>query len=233
MRELCQTHKLVLAPDGKCVVCRRPARPLFAVREEHETWISRVFTGLLGVGLLIGFGSLLYLSGIGPGYTGGRYELRGSADATGSLQRATQNSQAEAPGSNPADPVSAAAETGEATDAQDAAGAARPAQAEPAVPNKPRAEPAALQEVEVTMYATPWCNICDHARSFLHARNVVLIERDIEREPKAAQQLATINPALSVPTFEIAGRAYVGFNAWDIEDALQEAAEEPVAAHAP
>jgi glutaredoxin len=79
--------------------------------------------------------------------------------------------------------------------------------------------------VAVTMYVTPWCSICDRAREFLLARNVVLTERDIERAPASVRRLRKLNPALSVPTFEIEGQPYVGFNAWDLEDAIRNAKE--------
>jgi glutaredoxin len=70
------------------------------------------------------------------------------------------------------------------------------------------------------MYAAPWCFICDRARDFLLAREVDLVERDVERDPAAAAELAELNPSTSLPVFVIAEETHVGFHPWDLEDAI-------------
>jgi glutaredoxin len=82
------------------------------------------------------------------------------------------------------------------------------------------------------MYATPWCFICDRARDFLLARNVVLTEYDVDRDKEAARRLTKANPSASLPTFEVGGRTYVGFNPWDLEDAVRDAAQQSYSASA-
>jgi glutaredoxin len=226
MRELCQIHKLAIAPDGKCVLCRRPSLRLFAVREEHETIISRVFTGLLGVCLAAAASALVYMSMLDAGYTGGKY-VAGPPLAKLSLPapvpaETAQDDASTAARSTP--PALARPEPGSRVTADEPdPGAAATADGAPTV---------MLQPVAVTMYATPWCDICDRAREFLLARDVVLTEYDIDRDRSAERRLATINPGVSVPTFEIGGRPFVGFNPWDLQDAIRAAATAKVASTA-
>ena len=234
MREPCQTHNLVIAADGKCVLCRRPPARLFAVREEHETLISRVFTGLLGVCLVAALGALIYMTQLDGGYRGGKYvpgpvalgQL--SAQQQQLLQQALQEDRQSTETSGAADASTATAEDAAAPAVQPAsvqksaatAAAGKPATTSAVTP--PSA--AAFAPVAVTMYATPWCFICDRARDFLLARNVELTEYDVDRDREAERRLKKGNPSASLPTFEIAGRTHVGFNPWDLEDALRSAA---------
>jgi glutaredoxin len=229
MRELCKTHKLVLAPDGKCVVCRRPPQSAFTLREEHETLISRVFTALMGAGLLAGIASLIYASGLDPGYTGARVTNR-SLDGEVTSAGATVESRTSAVAADPAAPQNepeAGAKSGKdnvrPTPTKQGAEASTLEKTGATVPNEK------VQEVQVVMFATRWCDICDRARSLLLTRGVTLIEHDIDADKGAAQKLAKLNPALTVPTFQIAGRTFIGFNPWDIQDAVQEAAEQRLA----
>jgi glutaredoxin len=240
MRELCQTHSLVIAEDGKCVLCRRPPARLFAVREEHETLISRVFTGLLGVCLVAALAALIYTSRLDGGYRGGKYvpgpvalgQL--SVRQQEELHKALEEDRQALDSTETIDAGAAAAEqasspTVQSPSAQETTTAA--AQKEPAA-SAARAAHAALAPVQVVMYATPWCFICDRARDFLLARNVVLTEYDVDRDKEAERRLKKANPSASLPTFEIAGRTHVGFNPWDLEDALRGAARPSYSARA-
>jgi len=232
MRELCQTHNLVIAADGKCVLCRRPPARLFAVREEHETLISRVFTGLLGVCLVAALGALFYMSRLDGGYRGGKYvpgpvalgQL--SAQQQQLLQQALQEDRQSSEDTDAVDASTATVEdaSAPAVQAQSAHNSAAATARKPAATGAARQASAAFAPVEVTMYATPWCFICDRARDFLLARNVLLTEYDVDRDKEAERRLKKANPSASLPTFEVAGRTHVGFNPWDLEDALRSAA---------
>jgi glutaredoxin len=226
MRELCKNHNLVLANDGKCVLCRRPAVPLFQVREETEDLISRVFTWLLGACLLVALAALVYTTRLDAGYTGGRYlAAPGLGRADGSAPNLGE----------PAAPPANAAQINATTPAKaqaapnSAADATRPpvalAAADKQVRPDDRVLPAAARaSVNVTMYGAPWCYICDRAHDFMLARDVTFKEINIERDQAGARKLAKLNRDMTVPTFEIDGRAYVGFNPWELEDAIRDAA---------
>src|SRR5688572_2745328 len=123
MRELCPTHKLVIAPDGKCVLCRRPPLRLFAVREEHEDAISKVFTALLGVGLTAAAAALIYVSTLDAGYTGGRYVPGPTLGKLSGQGKAAQDEQPQPEGelaANAAADAQVAQEPEEAPDREEA-----------------------------------------------------------------------------------------------------------------
>jgi glutaredoxin len=206
-------------------LCRRPAAPLFSVSPEQETLVSRIFTGLLGVCLLAALCALIYVSQLNPGYSGARY-----APAPATLKSPTRST----PNAQP----SATQQASEPSKAAQQSAAQQPVAQQPkraagAAQSPAAAQPIAFDEVEVTMYSTPWCDICDRARDFLRARDVTLVEHNIDSEAGAARRLAKLNPDKTVPTFVIAGRAHVGWNPWEIQDALRDAARERYSARAP
>jgi glutaredoxin len=245
MRELCKNHNLVLATDGKCVLCRRPNLPIFAVREETEDMISRVFTWLLGACLLGAFAALVYTTRLEAGYEGGKYV---SAPGLGRADGTAPNLSEPQAAAKPAAPLAARSQVAAATNAAQAKPAAtkvattanEPAPTDPPAaiaapaaqtrPEQHEVSAAARASVNVTMYAAPWCFICDRARDFMSARDVTFKEVDIERDQAGARKLAKLNQTMTVPTFEIEGRAYVGFNPWDLEDAIHDAAMQHTAA---
>jgi glutaredoxin len=212
MRELCKTHGLVLAPDGKCILCRRPpGGPAFALSEEQESVVSRGVTVLLGACLAAAAGAIVYASQLPPGYSGERHSDRSQGPA--------QIDETE-------EPVREQPDAGRPEPNKVTLGALAPKpKLKPGdrVAKEPSGRPA-YAGVEVTMYAAPWCYICDRTRDFLLARDVVLVEHDIDRDAKAVRQLAKVNPQKTLPTLEIGGRVYVGFNPWELEDALRAAA---------
>lgn len=243
MSELCKSHKLVLSPDGKCVLCKRPAAPTFVVREETEALISKVFTWLLGGCLVVALAALIYVSKLDPGYTGGRYQSApGLGRADGSGTRAAKNpdlDSADEPRSTdaPADRKSDASKPTPETQLRSTAPRSAKVTRESAQPSLAAqadlTKVASLEPVPVTMYSAPWCYICDRARDFLLARNVALTDVNIERDRAGEKRLSKLNPTLSLPTFEIAGRTHIGFNPWEMQDAIRDAAQQSFSARIP
>jgi glutaredoxin len=227
--ELCEKHNLAVAADGKCVLCRRPERSVFGIVEQEEGFGSRITTWVLGACLLVAIGTLVQSLRAPDPYTVPHHipapPVEGPENPS-PPEGATEAAEL-------AVVVDAGAEVAQAPpeDAGPAAQSERAAATAEQPPSKPRRRPnepplppevleGARREVTVTMYATPWCFICDRARDFLHAREVKLVERDVERDPTAAAELAKLNPTATVPVFVIAEQTHVGFSPWDLEDAI-------------
>jgi glutaredoxin len=70
----------------------------------------------------------------------------------------------------------------------------------------------AYDQVEVTMYAAPWCTVCDRARGFLRERGVSLVEYNVDADARALKRLGKLAPAGALPTFQIAGETLIGFD---------------------
>lgn len=228
MSELCAVHKIVAAPDGRCVLCRRPK--FWLGKEEDETVASKTFTALLGLGLLAAMGFAAYTF------------TMPSASASGPRSITTQGSDESVanapPPAEPPSPAPAVVEE-EEREAKPAAAAVQeePAKAEAPVTPRKRVRTVgkkivdprlieARKSVKVTMYSAPWCFICDRARSFLEAREVDLVDYNVDMDPEAEKRLEQLNPTGSIPTFIVDGKTIVGFHPWGLEDSIDAAAQE-------
>jgi glutaredoxin len=241
--DLCPKHNLAIAPDGKCVLCRRTLS--MALQRDEESWVSQLFTWLLLLCLLATLAGLLYVANNPAGHRGGRYVEAppvGQIDAQRSAATRPEEPEPQPAQAVQPDGAAAAAQATpaapDATTAQLAAAQQATIEAEvgetpsalrrpPTAPGIPAADlTRARSKVEVIMYSAPWCYICDRARDFLKARDVALVEYDIEMSGEAMDALSDVNPASTIPTFQIADEAIVGFHPWVLEDAINAVALE-------
>ncbi|MDJ0763189.1 MAG: glutaredoxin domain-containing protein [Myxococcota bacterium] len=86
-------------------------------------------------------------------------------------------------------------------------------------PDPPQAisPPPAGTEPRVVMYATRHCPVCIKARRWFVKQNIPYVERDVEKDARAAAELAAKGQAQGVPTngvpvFDIGGRLVPGFD---------------------
>ncbi len=223
MSELCATHKLVAAPDGRCVLCRRPKLSLLSRDDEEESIGSRAFTALLGLSLLAGL-ALAAFAWTQPLEPASASASRTMSPLPTAAASAPQEQALE--GDTAMVSLREAASDAKAVKPQ-AAPRAKPVK-RPRTVGKKIIDPRlveARKQVRITMYSAPWCFICDRARDFLVSREVNLVEHDVDLEPSASKALAQLNPAGSIPTFVIEGETIVGFHPWGLEDAIDQAAQ--------
>lgn len=69
----------------------------------------------------------------------------------------------------------------------------------------------------VTVYTTSWCGYCKKTKEFLQKRGVDFVEKDIEKDPDAAQELSQKAAAAGVrvggvPVTDVRGKLIVGFD---------------------
>lgn len=92
---------------------------------------------------------------------------------------------------------------------------ARPAPAPPAGASRPA--PSANADANVVLYSTSWCGYCRQARAFFQERGVAFVERDIEREPGAREEMLRkasaqgLHPS-GVPVIDVHGTIVPGFD---------------------
>ncbi len=77
----------------------------------------------------------------------------------------------------------------------------------------------------VTIYGTSWCGACQAAREFLTERKIPFADKDIERDPEAAHELAAKASKMGIPTdrvpiIDVRGRLLLGFDRARIEALL-------------
>lgn len=70
----------------------------------------------------------------------------------------------------------------------------------------PTAERAEVPAGQLTMYTTTWCGFCRRLKSQLARDGIEMVEIDIERDPKAAEFVMSVNGGNAVvPTLTIGG----------------------------
>jgi glutaredoxin len=77
----------------------------------------------------------------------------------------------------------------------------------------------------VTIYGTSWCGACRAAREYMTAHKIPFADKDIERDPSAAQELAAKASKMGIPTdrvpvIDVRGRLLLGFDRERIEALL-------------
>jgi glutaredoxin len=103
-----------------------------------------------------------------------------------------------------------------------------------AVPGDPSAAAAAPartptgEPAVVTLYGTAWCGACKAARSYLAERKIPFADKDVEKDPAAARELAQKARRLGisadrVPILDVRGRLLIGFDKARFEALLGEA----------
>ncbi len=100
----------------------------------------------------------------------------------------------------------------------------------PAVAGQPAQQPAAVaaRDNDVIIYRTSWCGYCKKAAEYLRAKGVKFVEKDIEKDPKArqdmlarAQRAGVPQSSLQgVPILAVKGKIITGFDRNAIDRAL-------------
>lgn len=83
---------------------------------------------------------------------------------------------------------------------------------------------------EVIVYSAVWCGYCTRVKSWLAQRKVAFIEKDIEKDPAAAPELASkiaaakLRPEGGVPWTDVRGTLVRGYDPKRLEEALRSGA---------
>ena len=77
----------------------------------------------------------------------------------------------------------------------------------------------------VILYRTTWCGYCTQARAFLKRKGVAFVEKDVERDPAAAKELAEKRARAGirsggVPVIDVRGSLVLGFDKARLEQLL-------------
>ena len=75
--------------------------------------------------------------------------------------------------------------------------------------------------MSVKIYTTSTCSFCKMAKEYFKKNNVKYDEINVEKDPKAAEEMIEKSGQMGVPVIEINGKVIVGFNRSEIEKALK------------
>lgn len=84
---------------------------------------------------------------------------------------------------------------------------------------------AVAQRPAVIIYGASWCSACHQAAEYLRSRHIAFVEKDIEQDPAAAQEMIDKArragvPTGSIPILDVRGHIMAGFSAQAIDSAL-------------
>jgi glutaredoxin len=86
-----------------------------------------------------------------------------------------------------------------------------------------------MKKVGVTMYVTPQCALCDRATRWFNKNGFQLRTLDVKGSETDRILLRAVNPAESVPTFDVEGKILIGYSEEALEEAILQAAEKKTA----
>jgi glutaredoxin len=103
--------------------------------------------------------------------------------------------------------------------------AGHPAAPPPAAPAAPAQNLPPGTKPVVTIYGTSWCGACRAAREYMTAHKIPFADKDIERDPEAARELAEKAAKMGIPTdrvpiLDVRGRLLLGFDRARVEALL-------------
>lgn len=88
----------------------------------------------------------------------------------------------------------------------------------PAAANDPTSgTPVASENASIVLYGTSWCGACRSARQYFRSRGIDFVDRDIERDPAAREEMLRKARAQGVtvrgvPVIDVRGRILPGFD---------------------
>jgi glutaredoxin len=78
--------------------------------------------------------------------------------------------------------------------------------------------------VQITMYSTDWCGVCQRARAYMRDKRIPFREFDIDLDEQARVRAHALNPKGSVPTITIDKELLIGFSPDSLEAHISRAA---------
>lgn len=74
----------------------------------------------------------------------------------------------------------------------------------------------------ITIYTATWCAFCHAAKAYFDKLEVEYEDRDVERDPKAAQEAVNKSGQMGIPVIDIDGIIIIGFDRPKIDAALRD-----------
>jgi glutaredoxin 3 len=74
----------------------------------------------------------------------------------------------------------------------------------------------------VTIYSTTWCAFCHAAKQYLNTLGVKFEDKDVEKDPEAANEAIGKSGQLGVPVIDIGGTIIIGFDRPRLDMALRD-----------
>jgi len=76
-------------------------------------------------------------------------------------------------------------------------------------------------DTNIIIYSAAWCAYCHAAKEYLDKLGVKFTERNVEEDPKYAQEAVDKSRQMGIPVLDINGTIIVGFDRPKIDEALK------------
>ncbi len=73
---------------------------------------------------------------------------------------------------------------------------------------------------KVTVYSTPTCPHCKHAKDFLKEKNVEFEDVDVSADRDKAKEMVEKSGQMGVPVIDVDGKIVVGFDQAKLEEMI-------------
>lgn len=77
-----------------------------------------------------------------------------------------------------------------------------------------------MSKPTITVYSATWCAFCHAAKDYFDKSGIAYTDRDIESDPKYAEESVTKSGQRGIPVIDINGTIIVGFDKPKIDAAL-------------
>jgi glutaredoxin-like YruB-family protein len=74
----------------------------------------------------------------------------------------------------------------------------------------------------ITIYSASWCAFCHAAKAYFDKLGIKFTDKDIESDPKIAQEAIDKSGQTGIPIIDIDGDIIIGFNRPKIDEALKQ-----------
>ncbi len=69
-----------------------------------------------------------------------------------------------------------------------------------------------MQEKTVTLFTTPTCGYCKHAKEFFNENNIEFKEVDVAADQAAAEEMVKKSGQMGVPQIYVDDKLFIGFD---------------------
>lgn len=77
-----------------------------------------------------------------------------------------------------------------------------------------------MNKPNITIYTATWCAFCHAAKQYLDSKHITYDDRDVEADPKNAEEAVSKSGQMGIPVLEIDGKVIIGFDKPKIDAAL-------------
>jgi glutaredoxin 3 len=73
----------------------------------------------------------------------------------------------------------------------------------------------------VIIYSAVWCGFCHMAKNYMDSLGIKYVEKDVDKEPSAAQEAVQKSGQMGIPVIDVNGTVVLGFDRPRLDEAFK------------